>query len=288
MRHRSCPSCSGRPRPLRTPHFARRTSNGFTLIEIAISLAVIGFALVAIIGILPTAMNVQKENRQETIIDQDASVLLNALRNGERGLDDLTNYVMAITNYVRDYNRNWAPLNPHIYGYTYTSSSFDGGLGNFAITNGYRILGLLATPKITPSGSGFRSNHVVAFVRSMSGPASEKFPQTNSSVQELSLRYKMICDVTPYTPTFFNSNFTNFNATGINAAASNQAFYNFRLVTNYQANLHEVRLTFLWPYFPNGGIGPGRQVFRTTVGGSLVGTNDFNTPLFFFQPRTYN
>src|SRR5438045_6846473 len=84
----------------------------FTMIEIAISLAVIGFALVAIIGILPTGMNVQKGNRQETIINQDATVWLDALRNGERGLDDLTNYVIAITNYVRDYNRNNAPVNP--------------------------------------------------------------------------------------------------------------------------------------------------------------------------------
>src|SRR5947207_7764407 len=39
--------------------------SAFTMIEIAISLAVIGFALVAIIGILPTGMNVQKENREE-------------------------------------------------------------------------------------------------------------------------------------------------------------------------------------------------------------------------------
>ena len=37
----------------------------FTMVEIALSLAVIGFALVAVIGILPIGMNVQKENRQE-------------------------------------------------------------------------------------------------------------------------------------------------------------------------------------------------------------------------------
>src|SRR5205823_13848329 len=53
---------------------ASRAERAFTMIEIAISLAVIGFALVAIIGILPTGMNVQKENREETIIGQDASV----------------------------------------------------------------------------------------------------------------------------------------------------------------------------------------------------------------------
>src|SRR2546421_8515006 len=83
------------------PLSGRQAAKGaFTIIEIAICLAVIGFALVAIIGILPTGMNVQRDNRQETIINQDVSVLMNALRNGERGMDDLTNYVLSITNYA--------------------------------------------------------------------------------------------------------------------------------------------------------------------------------------------
>jgi hypothetical protein len=56
------------------------------MIEIAISLAIIGFALVAIVGILPIGMSAQRDNRHETIINQDASVLMDALRNGERGL----------------------------------------------------------------------------------------------------------------------------------------------------------------------------------------------------------
>ena len=93
-----------------TPHSALRTprfQRAFTMIEIALSLAIIGFALVAIIGVLPLGMNVQKENREETIINQDASVFLNAIRNGARGLDDLTNYVMAITNYGDPLRRQW-------------------------------------------------------------------------------------------------------------------------------------------------------------------------------------
>src|SRR5208283_3872857 len=81
-----------------------RTSQAFTMIEIAISLAVIGFALVAILGVLPLGMNVQKENREETIINQDATVFMNAIRNGARGMDDLTNYVLAITNYSFQYD----------------------------------------------------------------------------------------------------------------------------------------------------------------------------------------
>ena len=92
-----------RPRASRTLDFGLWTldsSSAFTMIEIAISLAVIGFALVAIIGILPTGMQVQKDNRQETIINQDASVWMDAIRSGARGYDDLTNYVLAITNTV--------------------------------------------------------------------------------------------------------------------------------------------------------------------------------------------
>ena len=67
--------------------------SAFTMIEIAISLAVIAFALVAIIGVLPTGMNVQKDNREDTIINQDGPYWLEAIRNGSRGLDYLTNYV---------------------------------------------------------------------------------------------------------------------------------------------------------------------------------------------------
>ena len=72
------------------------STRAFTMIEIALSLAVIGFALVAIIGILPTAMEAQRENREETMINQDASVFLDAIRSGAQGMDDLTNYVIGI------------------------------------------------------------------------------------------------------------------------------------------------------------------------------------------------
>src|SRR6185295_11838839 len=84
----------------------RRSESAFTMVEIAISLAIIAFALVAIIGVLPLGLDVQKENRQETIINQDAGYFMDAIRNGARGLDDLTNYVTGITNYWTLYNTN--------------------------------------------------------------------------------------------------------------------------------------------------------------------------------------
>src|ERR1041385_4426805 len=90
-------SCFASPRARANAPAPREAA--FTMVEIAISLAVIAFALVAIIGVLPRGMNVQKENREETIINQDAAYFADAIRTGAHGLDDLTNYVYAITNY---------------------------------------------------------------------------------------------------------------------------------------------------------------------------------------------
>ena len=52
-----------------TRHVSRFTCHGFTMIEIAISLAIIGIALVSIIGILPIGMHTQQDNREETLIN---------------------------------------------------------------------------------------------------------------------------------------------------------------------------------------------------------------------------
>src|SRR5437660_3308427 len=86
-----------------SPPARRAREAAFTMVEIAISLAVIGFALVAIIGILPTGMNVQKENREDTTIAQDAMVFMDAIRNGVQGDDDLVNYVQSINITVTEY-----------------------------------------------------------------------------------------------------------------------------------------------------------------------------------------
>src|SRR5208282_4413959 len=92
----------------------RQGELGFTMVEIAMAIGVIGFALVAIIGILPAGMTVQQSNREDTLVAQDAPYFLDAIRNGcvlntnrfgenNQSLDFLTNYVEQIkftTNYV--------------------------------------------------------------------------------------------------------------------------------------------------------------------------------------------
>ena len=145
-----------------------RPASAFTMIEIAICLAIIGFALVAIIGVLPIGMNAQRDNREETIITQDATMLINAIRTGARGMNDLTNYVSSIFN-------------------------SSGSHSNFI--NGAQIVGLLSTPGTT--------NY--ANVRALSGLASRKPPQDNILVRDDGFSYRLVCMSTPVRVSSFSA-----------------------------------------------------------------------------------
>lgn len=264
----------------------------FTLVEIALALAIIGFALVAIIGVLPFGLNVQKENREETIVVQDANYFLDAIRNGARGLDDLTNYVDSITVYSEDYTIG-AVTNSVSSGtnvYTYTNSTVVGNV----ITNGERIIGLLSTPRLefvflggknSSLPLGFRSNYVVAYVRALNGPAIEKSPQNNAIVRDLAFRYRLIPEITPFEN--WNQNWVDFNASGLTTGEVLVRSNAWRIARQQQVNLHEVRLLFRWPIDSQGRAGNQRQVFRTLVGGRLSATNHLNLPIFLMQPASF-
>lgn len=245
------------------------------MIEIALCLAIIGFALVAIIGVLPFGLNVQKDNREETLIDQDAVVWMDAIRDGAQGYDDLTNYVIAITNKVQAFQV--APsatnlLTTHVYVFSLAGSTEDGVAMpvSFPLTNGFNIIGLLSRPKYEPTGNGFLSNYFVANVRAFSGSVVEKYPQTNSTILDSAFSYRMTVendDSVPYDP-------------------NNNSPVQARLL----ANSHDLRLLFRWPLLPNGDAGNGRQIFRALTGGRLILTNNpaLAIPnLYFFQPSTY-
>lgn len=306
------------------------TCRGFTMVEIAICLAIIGLALVAIIGVLPAGLNVQKDNREETLIDQDATVFIENIRNGGRSLDDLTNYVMAITNTWTYYPPNNGAPQSGVNGYSYANFSISSSLYPTAtvplagapLTNGMNIIGLLSTPEYidqvqgTPIPNlvqGGISNYVVAYVRSLSGPAVEKPPQDNDIIRSGSFSYKIICQNVPgpyYGPPFWvagrhaagtyvsyllNGQITYWTAiaqVGPNDLGPTQsAFWVQNPYPNQLAvNLRELRLTFLWPLLPNGKTGNGRQTFRTSVAGQLVQTvHPANSGqwLYFFQPQTF-
>ena len=251
---------------------SRDARNAFTMVEIAICLAIIGIALVAIIGVLPIGLRAQRENRERTVINQDATVFMNDIRNGSRGADDLTNYVYAIV------NTGSAPA-----GYT---NALAGPMGfqtanyptvsnwRLFLTNGVNIVGLLSTPEYTAANGaplpnfivGGISNHIVVSVRSISGPAVDKPPQDNPTLQQDSFSYHLICGTVP----------VRLQTNGYSAYA-----------VSLQANLHELRLTFLWPQLPNGNLPakPAHQSYRTLVAGELAWTPGAGlAPLYFFQP----
>jgi type II secretory pathway pseudopilin PulG len=257
---------------------------GFTMVEIAISLAIIGLALVAILGVLPLGINVQRDNREETLIDQDATVFIANIGQGARGLDDLTNYVYEITNSWTLYNPDGSTNKSGGNDYTYTNFSIALSYPPIGsrLTNGANIIGLLSTPEYTddngaPSPNliyGGYSNHIVAYVRSLSGPASEKPPQDNAVVLGGSFGYKIICNNTPVA----------MDTNVFNLATNAPALIYAQQLT---ANLHELRLTFLWPLLPSGNTGYGRHTFATTVAGQMVRTNDNGQLLYFFQPQSF-
>ena len=105
------PASSFRQRGCPSRHIGSHAS-AFTLIEIAICLGVIAFALVAIIGILPAGLQVQRDNREDTIMNQEGTYLLEAIKSGAEGLDDLLRRVDLIvisnvteTSEVKRYDR---------------------------------------------------------------------------------------------------------------------------------------------------------------------------------------
>ena len=125
------------------------------MVEIAICLAIIGIALVAIIGVLPLGMRIQRDNREETVINQDATMFLEAIRSGARGLNDLTNYVYAITNYWTWYNADGSINKTNVNGYSYSGASATAPFPTlpFPINCGTNIIGLLSTPEFTDVNS---------------------------------------------------------------------------------------------------------------------------------------
>lgn len=272
-------------------------ARAFTLIEIALCLGIIAFALVAIIAALPRGLDVQKRNREETIIGHDANVWMSALRGGARGYDDLTNYVLCITNFWTKYNADYSVFKSDFDYYTTSNSerrSINPATGDFPLTNGAHIIGLLSTPKFTPGAPlypPYQSNYVVAYVRAISGSAGDKAPQTNTVVLADSFTYRMIVENYPYVPVDTNGICLDCDATnGLTQAQMTDRKNQQLMVAMMRTNLNDFRLKFRWPVLPNGKILNFDATFRAMADGVMVQTNDpdiANQPLYFVQPSTY-
>ena len=297
---------------------SRKRSAAFTMIEVAISLAIIGFALVAIIGVLPYGMNTQRDNREETVINQDATMLIEAIRNGAYAHDELTNYIYAVTNHWTQYDPNGAVMSSGTLGYTYTAA-----YQNQFLTNGARIIGLLSTPQFTtdpiigvpiPSlAFGGYSNHVTAYVRSISGLAAEKPPQNNQLMQDNAFAYRIYCvnaaapadtnlfylhPVWQLNQQYYKNDTVIYNWSFWKASADTKGEFPgvalvWEKVPSFSLDMlgvqHELRLSFYWPLLPNGKTLKGPQTYRATIAGQLMTTNfpGFSQTLYLYQPQSF-
>ena len=266
---------------------------GFTIIELVICLGIIAFALVAIIGVLPIGINVQKDNREETIINQDSLYWMEAIRSGATGMNDLTNHIAFIE--IRNSNSQvyrWEPI---------PAAAGDSHIELPRGVQGAAIIGLLSMPVQadlvgpltvrnwpqvdTQSGE---YNRIWAKVRAISGSAVDK----GEAAKGMAFSYRLTSEVRPIRTMGDWGNLSD-NPLAMDANR-------FR-----KLNFYEIKLTFQWPEYAFGGEerpGPNRKVFRTVVAGRLVNRSLFNpieqatgrfqeditSPFFFFEPNRYS
>ena len=227
-----------------------RATAAFTMVEIALCLGIIGFALVAIIGILPSGLNVQRDNREETIIKEDAMYLMNAIRGGARGMYDLDSYVVSMT------NRFFDAASGREIGYLGYDPRQQRNFTNSI------IIGLLSTPKYFPADNVIcRGTHIMYAI---SGSAIEKPP---SNARDVAFKYQLTCEVVPIrTISRDMYNFIPPNSTVEDRITRSNLWAQ---VQEQMVNLYDLRLTFRWPILAGGKTGNNKLVFRTTVSGRL-------------------
>lgn len=63
----------------------RRSTTGFSLVEVALAIGVVAFALVAILGMVPVAVDAARESRDETRATFIARSLIETLESGDNG-----------------------------------------------------------------------------------------------------------------------------------------------------------------------------------------------------------
>ncbi len=249
----------------------------FTMIEIAIALAVIAFALVAIIGVLPVGLTVQKDNREETIMNQDGPYWLEAIRNGAQGFDNLTNYVERIGVVLIDLN-----LNPNTISTNF--SDYDPP----ANKHGSNVVGLLSLPKNSFYFDGSKTQLVVrveAQTRALTGAATEQ----GLANKDFSFSYLLVSEIIPFDNIALDS--TNYLAylnrtPPVDPSEWITRSNRWAQVPFLEAHTREVRLNFRWPFISPGKTGSNRQLFRALVAGRLL-PSPGDPHLYFFQPQTY-
>jgi type II secretory pathway pseudopilin PulG len=222
----------------------RSGRRAFTMVEIALSIAVVAFALVAIMGVLPTGMTVQRDNREDTLIAQEGRFWLEAIKGGARGIEDLPKYVEEI---VVTHGGNRL--------FTFTPATSGKPL------HSTEIIALLTTLR---AGT---NDGTVARIKAITGPAADQ--GTNGST----FRYQLRAEVTPVRPVPPIVAARDVNADNFNDAMQ-LSLYDVRLVLRWPV----VERGNSWY------IGNNRKVFRTSISGGVLRVEGFTNEVKTTMP----
>ena len=163
------------------------------------------------------------------------------------------------------------------------------------LNSGAEIVGLLSTPKYVATNDGFvtfgwgyYSNTVIATMRAINSPAIDQGPNGTN----FAFYYQVQVEVMPsaeYAYAWANPAALKRNVTAPGyVTAASQSPADVQTAAALQNNLNEIRLTYRWPILQGNRLGGGRQVFRSSVAGTMTATNSGYGPnLYFIQPLTY-
>ena len=236
------------------------TQRGFTMVEIALCLAVVGFAMVVIMGVIPLGGLVQKENRETVLCQMDGNYLLQAISEGAQGYDDLGLYVDEILFYSRP-NAEPRKIENNAGGVEWGTRE---------------IIGLLSAPEFLLTRSnvwvpnslnnmevfGVSNTNLICKIkmRSMNGSAADK----NMDNRDFAMSYLAEVKVLPLTTNYHNMYQVDSNS-GIREGMLKDRSLN--------QSAWQVSVILNWPVVPAGTdeykAGPNQQVFRTIISGTM-------------------
>lgn len=228
-----------------------RPEAAFNLVEVALALALVAFALTAIFGVLPAGVNVQRDNRAEVIINYDARYWMEAIRSGQMPLSFNTDGSVKEWQAV-----SHSALTNHVYWVRVERPAPNGTTTTFRYANQSdwpeSVIGWLSFP-----------NDIVDAVLPESGV--KKFAKVRSLTGRMG-----------DAASGADAGFYYLLETSIAAAASSSSS------PYIGTNLYQLRLVFRWPIIQdaagNETAGTGYKTFVTQVSGTLFGGYRNNNP----------
>lgn len=225
-----------------------RPQAAFNLVEVALAIAIVAFALTAIFGVLPAGVNVQRDNRAETIINYDARYWMEAIRSGQMPLsynpDGSVKEWQAVSHSALTNHVYWVRVERPNSTNTFTYA----GQPDWPEL----VLGRLSYPDsiadLVPVENGVKK---FAKIRSLTGRMGDAAARADAGFY-----YQLETSITPM--------------------SSPSAYMT--------TNLYQLRLTFRWPFLVDGAtggtavdangnamVGTGFKTFTTLVSGTLFG-----------------